>query len=376
MADALGAPTIAHGPGGPQPDQGTLLNSILRRRGSAVLKGTAWTGGALIISLALCAPLLVAGGANVIDGYAELFDATFGSFFGFGLMLAASVPLILIGLGVAVPFRAGLFNIGGEGQLLMGALLAVYVTTTSWGGGWGGFVLPLLAGFFGGAMIGALPGALKAWRGVNEIVTTIMLSFIVLFFIQWLLTGSLRAEDQTYAASAAAAQGFRLERLAGGNVPVGFIIAVGVAILVYWLTQHTRVGWRQRLVGLNLELSTRQGIAVPRQYFFALVLGGGLAGLGGATELIGNQFRIGPNFSPGWGFTAVAIALLARGNMLAVVPVAMFFGLLQNGESSLQANLGIPGNLVLALAAAPVIMAAALLGYRNYRRAIMEPPDD
>ena len=107
MADALGAPTIAHGPDGRQPDQGTSLDLILRRRGSAVLKGIAWTGGALIISLAILAPLLVAGGANVIDGYAELFDATFGSFFGFGLMLAASVPLILIGLGVAVPFRAG-----------------------------------------------------------------------------------------------------------------------------------------------------------------------------------------------------------------------------------------------------------------------------
>lgn len=376
MAETPSASSVALEPDGPQPGLRPGSDAPLARYVGSAVKGTFWTAGALIVSLAILAPLLVAGGANVIDGYAELFSATFGSFFGFGLMLVASVPLILIGLGVAVPFRAGLFNIGGEGQLLMGALLAVYVTTAAWGGGPGAFFIPLVVGFLGGAIVGGLPGVLKAWRGVNEIVTTIMLNFIVLFFIQWLLTGSLRAEDQTFAASEAANRGFRLDRLVGGHLPLGFVIAVGVAIVVYWLAQHTRAGWRQRLVGLNLRLSARQGISVPRQYFVALALGGGLAGLGGAAELIGNQFRIGPNFSPGWGFTAVAIALLARGNMLAVVPVAMFFGLLQNGESSLQANLGIPGNLVLALAAAPVIIVAAVIGYCSYRRASMEPPND
>lgn len=371
----LAAPISLDGPNGSELGEppGTTPGRIghqARRLGQASF----WPTIAVIASLLILAPLLVAAGANVLDGYRELFSASFGSTLGFGLMLVSSVPLILVGLGVALPYRAGLFNIGGEGQLLIGALVGVYVAT-SFGGGPGAFLLPLIAAFAGGAIVGAIPGLLKA-RGISEIVTTIMISFIVLYFVQGLLAGSLRDDTITYAASELVPNGFRLDRIAGGDLPVGFLVAIAVALVAAWWTTWTRAGWRQRIVGLNAGLAARQGVSVPREQVLALTLGGGLAGMGGAAELIGNQYRLGSSFSPGWGFTAVAIALLARGNMLAVVPFAMFFGLLQNGESSLQANLGVPGNLVLVLAGAPVIIVAAVLGYRNYRRSIAEPPDD
>jgi general nucleoside transport system permease protein len=338
-----------------------------------------WPAAGIILSLALLAPLLAIAHADITEGYRALYDASFGSKFGFSALLVSSIPLILVGLGVALPYRAGLFNIGGEGQLAIGALVAVLigVKATGLAGVPGSFVVPLLAALVAGGLVGSIAGALKAWRGINEIVTTIMLNFIALFLVQYLVSGPFKEPDLAYAASPPIDQGFALG-VFGGDwlLPWGIVIALGVTAFVGWLTAFTRWGWRQRLIGINEPLAARQGISVRRAQLVALALGGALAGLGGAVEAIGNQDRIGLSFSPGWGFDAVAIALLARGKMLAVLPFALFFAVLRNGSNVLQAELNVPGTLVLVLAGAPVMIVAAVIGYRAYRQALAERPDE
>ncbi len=328
---------------------------------------------AILVSLLVLAPLIRIGGAGVMDGYRELLKSTFGSLVGLGSWLTASLPLILVGLGVALPYRAGLFNVGGEGQLITGALVGVYVGT-SFEGGPGAFLLPMLGAFGAAACLGALAGWLKT-RGMHEIVTTIMLNFVVLFLITFLLRGSLKEPGLPYAASRAVADGFRFHRFLDNKLPYGLIVTLVIVVAASWLTEYTRFGWRLRLLGLSDAVAERQGIDVKRTRIAALALGGGLAGLGGVVELLGNQYRLGANFSPGWGFTAIAVALLARGNLLVVLPFALYFGFLQNGEVRLQSILGLPGNLILILAASPVIIVAAVYGYQTFRRAVRVAPD-
>jgi simple sugar transport system permease protein len=341
--------------------------SALRQRGPEY----AWPVAALVASLAIVAPLVAIAGADPLDGYSTLFDASFGSAAGFGVMLQFSVPLILVGLGVALPLRAGLFNIGGEGQLVVGALagVAVGVYLDEVADVPASFVLPLLAAAIAGAVMGAVAGALKAWRGINEIITTIMLNFIGLLFVQYWVTGPFKDPDLTYAASRRIDLGFALERFGGdAAIPSSFLVAIAIAVAMGAAVQWSRAGWRLLVTGQSPELADRQGASVRKIYFWALAAGGALAGLGGGSEAIGNQLRVGEEFSPGWGFDAIAVAILARGNMLAVVPYALFFGFLRNGAGVLQTDLAVPGAIVVMLAGAPVIIVAAVLGYRHYRR--------
>jgi simple sugar transport system permease protein len=323
--------------------------------------------------------MLAIAGASISGGYSALFDASFGSLYAIGTLLIAAVPLLLVGLGVALPYRAGLFNIGGEGQLLAGAIAAVVIGTRlgSLSGSPISFALPLIGGFAAGALIGSVAGGLKAWRGVNEVVTTIMLNFILLYLVQYLTAGPLHDPTLNYSATPQVLSGYQLDKYgASGVLPLGFIIACVAAVIGWWATEHTRFGWRQRLVGLGSDLASRQGVAVGREQFVALLIGGGLAGIGGAAELLGNQLRLGADFSPGWGFDAVAIALLARGNLLAVIPFALFFAVLTNGASTLEIQLNVSGTLVLVLAGAPVLVVAAILGYRAHKQQIAVAPDD
>jgi ABC-type uncharacterized transport system permease subunit len=336
----------------------------------------AWSLLGVLASLLFLAPLLAIAGKDISQGYDLLFSASFSSQANFGFLLISSTPLILVGLGVAVPLRAGLFNLGGEGQLLAGALAAVWLATELSGlaGVPGSFLIPLAGAAVAGAVPGALAGVLRAGRNVNEVVTTLMLSFIIVLFAQYLVSGPLQVPDAVYPATELVPLGYQLDSYGANNlIPGGFIIAVVVAIGVWVFMEFTSIGWRQRLIGLNPRVALRQGINVGREGTIALGLGGALAGLGGAAELLGNQFRVGFAFSPGWGFDAIVIALLARANALAVIPFALYFGFLRNGALVLQQDLQVSPDLVLAMGGAPVILVAAITGYRAYRRFIAQP---
>jgi simple sugar transport system permease protein len=334
-----------------------------------------WSILGVVVSLAFLAPLLAIAGVDVSQGYDLLFSSSFGSRADFAFLLLASTPLVLVGVGVALPLRAGLFNLGGEGQLLAGAVVGVWVATRFPFAGESP-VIPLVAASIAGALVGGLAGALKAWRQVNEVVTTLMLSFIVTLLAQYLVSGPLQVADAVYPTTETVPAGTQLDHVGpDGVIPLGFVLAVVVAALVWGLTEFTRLGWRQRLLGLNPRVAARHGVNIGRETTVALALGGGLAGLGGAAELLGNQLRVGYVYSPGWGFDAIVIALLARANALAVVPFALYFGFLRNGALVLQQDLQVSPDLVLVMGGAPVILVASIIGWRAYRRFIAQPAD-
>jgi len=322
-------------------------------------------------SLLLLIPFVLLAGVDIGEAYRVLFKGAVGTAFGLGTTLRFATPLILVGLGVAVPYRAGLFNIGGEGQLLMGAAAAVLWATTIGSGipGPWALIVGLVVGALAGGAWGAFAGYLKAWRGINEIISTIMLNFFALFVVQYLVTSPFRDPNLTYAATRRVPSGYELPLVGGGaRIHLGFFIAVILAVFMAWYAERTRTGFQMRVVGINPPLATRVAISVRGKYLFAFAAGGALAGLGGTMDALGNQYRVGLEFSPGWGFDAIAVALLARGNMLAVVPVALFFAALRNGADVLGRTLAVPGAIVFILQALPVIVVAVAIGYRYYRR--------
>lgn len=348
-------------------------SSVLRRDLALRALDYLWAPGALVISLLIVGPFVAVAGADPLKGYSTLFDASFGSLPGFGTLMQYSVPLILVGLGVALPLRVGLFNIGGEGQLLIGAFAAVLVGVHfgAVAGLPGSFLIPLVCSMLAGAVVGGIAGALKAWRGVNEIITTIMLNFVAALFVSYWVDGSFKDPMLTYNSSPQINLGFALGHIGTtAQIPTSIFVAVGVAVVVAAAVHFTRAGWRLHTVGANPGLAARHGISVPRMYLIALLLGGALAGLGGGAEAIGNQLRVGDDFSPGWGFDAIAIAVLARSNMLAVIPYAIFYAFLRNGAGLLELNLKVPGSIIQMLEGTPIIVVAAIVGYRAYKHTV------
>jgi ABC-type uncharacterized transport system permease subunit len=330
-----------------------------------------WPVVGIVAALGFLAPFVVVAGVDVGEAYRVLFTGAIGSAFGLGTTLRFATPLILVALGVAIPYRAGLFNIGGEGQLVIGATVAVLVATNFTGPADlpGSLVVPALAGAAAAGLWGAFAGYLRAWRGINEIISTIMLNFFALFFVKYLVTEPFRDPQLTYAATRRIPSGYELPLVGGdARIHLGFFIAVAIAIVMTWYVESTRQGFQLRLVGLNPALASRQGIPTSLLHLWAMALGGALAGLGGIMDAFGNQFRVGVEFSPGWGFDAIAIALLARGNILPVIPVAIFFAALRNGASVLGRTLAVPGGIVFIVQAIPVIVVATLVGYRAFRR--------
>lgn len=279
--------------------------------------------------------------------------------------LVASTPYILAGLAVALGFRCGLFNIGAEGQFFIGALCSAWVGYTFTDLPW--FIhLPLavLAGAVGGAFWGAIPGYLKAVTGAHEVVNTIMMNWIAFRLSDWLLNGPMKATGYrpiTPQIEATAA----LPRIFPPPLRfhVGFFLALAVAALVYWLLFKTTVGFEIRAVGANPDAARYAGINITWNFVLAMTLSGALAGLAGATQVLGTDHWVGQGFSAGYGFDAIALALLGKSHPLGVVLAGLLFGTLRSGATRMQSIAGIPieiisiiQGLIIIFVAAPVII--------------------
>lgn len=286
-----------------------------------------------------------------------LLRGAFGDAAAWTATLHKAAPLLLTGLAVAVSFRSGVWNIGAEGQLLAGALLATAVATGPAAGAPAIVLLPsvLAAGAAGGALFGAAAGALRAWRGVSEVISTILLNFIALHLVAFAVQGPLQEAAASYPQSAALPEAARVPSL--GRVHAGVPLALGLAVATWLLVFRTAFGFRLRAVGLSPEASRFAGISPERYGVAVLVLAGGLAGLAGALEVSGVTLRLYERLSPGYGYTAIAVALLARLHPLAVVPSALFFGALEAGAGSMQRAAGVP-SVVTEIVQALVILVS------------------
>ena len=242
--------------------------------------------------------MLLALGANPIQAYAALLQGAFGSWNAIAETTVKAVPLLLVGLGICIAFRANVINIGGEGQMIIGALSATIIglAFTSWPG-WLVILMALVVGFLGGAVWGAIPGFLKAYFRVNEILSTVMMNAIAVQLMNFMLRGPMIDPSQAELASkipqtARLLEAFHLPRLVPTRLHLGVLIAVVLALVVYVLLFHTTLGYRIRAVGHNPDAARYGGIRVRRQIVIALLLSGAFAGLAGAIQVYGLNYRM------------------------------------------------------------------------------------
>lgn len=304
-------------------------------------------------ALLLGALMLLALRVNPIEAYTALFAGAFGSVSGLTQTLVKATPLLLVALGVVIAFRGGVINIGGEGQIIVGALAAtaLAVSFPTWPG-WLLLPLCLLAGALGGAVWGGVPGILKARLGVNEILSTVMMNAIAVQFANFLLRGPL-IDPKEIAAGTRIAQSALLPRSVwlARLVPktllhAGAILALVLAVLVFIFLWRTTIGYRIRAVGLNPFAARYAGIPVRVYQALSLILGGAFAGLAGAVEVMGVQHRMLEGLSGGYGFSGIVVALFGGLHPLGAVPASILFGGLLVGADQMQRTVQVPSALI------------------------------
>jgi simple sugar transport system permease protein len=300
-------------------------------------------------------------GKNPVQAYVALLQGAFGDVFSIGETLEVTTPLILTGLAVAFAFRAKMFNIGAEGQFLMGALAGTWVGVNLPLPGVLHVLVTLLAGFVVGGLWGGIAGLLKAVRGVNEVISTIMLNFIAIFFINFMVTGPMKeVSDLDIPQTARVLEAARLPKiLPPSRLSAGIIIALIAAAVIWWLLWKTTTGYEVRAVGLNPFAAEYAGIRPNYNMFLSMLISGGLAGLGGAIIISGLFLRYQQGFEPGYGFTAIAVSLVGGNNPPGVVAAALLFAVLNVGARGMQNVAGVPQDTVLIIQALVIFFVAA-----------------
>lgn len=325
---------------------------------------------AVAAALGLCSILLIWAGASVTDAYALLVKGALGSRFAISETLTRTTPLILTGLAAAVAFRAKLWNIGGEGQFYAGACAATLLGT-------GAISLPpylmipllFIAGALAGGLLLLLPALLKTRLNVDEVVTTLLLNFIVLLFVNWLLFGPWKDPMAMGWPQAAPIidQGVLPELLARTRLHAGLLVAIGCAVLSWVLMRYTVWGYEIRAVGANQEAARFAGIPVNRTVLRTALISGGLAGFAGVAELCGLKGYLTLDLSPGFGYTGIVVAMLAGLNPLGVVLSAFFVSVVYNGADSMSRALAVSNyiaDVITATALLAVLVSMLLTRYR------------
>jgi simple sugar transport system permease protein len=276
--------------------------------------------------------------------------------------LVAATPYIFGGLSVALGFRVGLFNIGAEGQVFMGAIFATFVGYALTG-------LPIfihmpiafLAGAVGGGLWGFIPGWLKARTGAHEVINTIMMNYIAFRLSEWLLNGPMQRPGSFNPVSPFVLDSAKLPRFFADPIRFhfGFFIALFVAWLVYWFLWKTKWGFSLRMVGSNPHAARYAGVKVPAGIIIGMTLAGALAGMAGGNEVLGLNYSLAMAFSSGYGFDSIAIALLGNSHPLGVVLAALLFGALRNGATNMQLAAGIPIDIISIVQAMVLVFIAA-----------------
>lgn len=330
-------------------------------RPSAVM-AAAFGGGIAVLALGLWVAGYPPGAA-----LAALWQGAFGSWYALtSATLVRSVPLIILGLGFALALRGGALNIGAEGQFLMGAVAATWVGQLV--AGWPSVVaIPavLAAAMMAGLLWIVVPVVLKLQFGVLEVITTLLLNFVAVEVVSWMVSGPLQESARTYPQSNPIAAAARLPLLPGARLHLGFVIGLVLAALLWFVLRRTLWGFQLRAVGLGPRAAEVSGrVNTGRMIGVALLLSGAIAGLGGGIEITGVTRALFQNLSPGYGFTAIAVALLARLHPLGIVAAGILFGALEAGAGAMQREVGVPAVAVFVVQAWVVVVMAVVAGGR------------
>ena len=323
---------------------------------------------AVLLALLIGAVILLISGASPIEAYSALFRGAFGSPTAIGRTLEKATPLIFSGLAVAFAFKAGMFNIGAQGQLLMGAITAAFLGFAIHGlPPYIHMPLALIGGALAGGAYAFIPGALKAYRGAHEVITTIMLNYIAINITDYLADGPWKdvTPGNVVARTPVVDNAALIPEL--GGLPMGFVLAIVAAFVAWWLLQKTTVGFEIRMVGLNPHASRYAGIKVARTLILTMVISGIMAGMGGAVETLGVVGRFQPGFNTGLGFDGITVAMLGKTNPFGVIPAAILVGAMKAGSSEMQFASGVAKEitdviqaLILFFVAADVIVRSLL----------------
>jgi simple sugar transport system permease protein len=323
---------------------------------------------AVLLALLLAGAVIVAVGANPLEAYWALLRGMFGTADRINASLGRSTPFIGAALAVAFAFRAGLFNIGAEGQLLVGATAAAWVGTFSWLADLPGPIaisLIIGAGVVGGSIWGGIPGALKARTGAHEVITTIMLNSIAILTVRWLVNSQdpliLRDTSSSVPRTEALPSSARLPKLIETNPPLhlGFLIAIALCALVWFILRRTSFGFEVRTVGTNPDAAKYAGIGVNRTIIVVMALSGAFAGVAAAGEITGTSGFLSPGVFVGIGFDAIAIALLARAHPFAIILTSLLWGSMLSGAGLMQQESGLSINAVRIVQALVLLFVAA-----------------
>ncbi|MEE9313667.1 MAG: ABC transporter permease [Rhizobiaceae bacterium] len=325
---------------------------------------------AILASLIICAVLIAWAGASIPTAYMLLFKGAFGSSFAIKETLTRSIPLIFTGLAVSVAFRAKFYNIGAEGQLYAGALAATFFGT-------GLITLPpylmipfliLMGALAGGALL-LVPVLLKTHLKVDEVVTTLLLNFIVLLVVSYLIEGPWKDPMSLGWPQAASIidEGVLPTLLAKGRLHFGFIVAIVMALLVWLMMRYTVQGYEIRSVGYNARAAEFSGINVNKTVVMTAMISGGLAGIAGVSETAGLKGYLTLDLSPGFGYTGIAVAMLAQLNPLAVIPAAIFLSAVYVGSDAMSRAVNIPTYIADVLVGVSVLAVLCSVMFSQYK---------
>lgn len=324
---------------------------------------------AIFVALGIGGIFMAYVGKNPLAAYWTMFYGAYGSWSNFGETLVYVSPLIFTGLAVALAFRGGLFNIGVEGQIIVGMLMTAYVGS-AWTGLPGGlhWLMALIMGGMAGAIWAGIPGLCKAYRGVHEVISTIMMNWIALFLTHYFVMGPLLAPPGIIPATREIADVTKFWRfLPPSRAHVGIFIALTCVVLVYILLWRTPVGFSIRAVGKNPEAARYAGMNVQANLLYAMLCSGALAGLAGACQVQGLQYKFLDVFMfTGYGFDGIAVALLGRNHPAGVILGALLFGSLTSGALQMQSVGGIPKEVIGIIQSVIILFVAGDEGIRRW----------
>jgi len=324
-----------------------------RRRPRLPIGGLLRPLAGLATALLIFAIVLLLFGKNPIQAYSDIFSQTLGSRYGLSEVLVKMIPLLLCSLAVLVPARLGLVNVGGEGQIYMGAWLAT----------WGALTfsnlptvlaLPLVIvlGFIGGGLWAAIPAFLRAKGWLNEVISTLLLNYVAIQFVNYFIYGAWRdPESANFPQTVRFAEGFRLPQFFGTRVHLGLFLGLLAVLLIFLVLRYTRWGYAMRAIGGNPQAAGRHGFPIMRYLILSMIIGGGLAGLAGVGEIMAIQGRLRPAFSPGYGYIGFLISWLAGHNPIGAVVMAFVLAVIALGGDTLQITQSVPFSTVNILMA-------------------------
>lgn len=343
-----------------EPTRGSLGRRVLR----AVLLPAVAIALALVVGavIMIASSPLVRGSINLalpLTAYGALLSGSLGSFNAVVSTLVQATPLILAGLAVGIGFKAGLFNIGAQGQFLMGALAAAAAGVASADlPPIVAIALAVAAGMVAGLAYGFIPGFLKAYTGAHEVVTTIMLNYVAIQIVAYVITGPLRGENVTFARTEEITNA-ALPILVGRDGHIGILFAALAVPIIAWLLFRSTLGFEIRTVGANPDAARYAGMHPRRLIILTMSLGGLLAGLAGATEILGQTGHMPAAYATSVGFDAIAVALLGRAHPIGILFAGLLFGAMRAGAGLMQIQAGIPVQMINVLQAVILFFLAA-----------------